>query len=412
MRILLLNQFFWPDSAATSQLLTDVARALANEGHEVHAIAGGCDYAGADSDRRPDVHIHRPPAIGFARGRFARPASYVSFLLTATFTGLVIPRPDIVVSLTTPPLISLLGAMLKSFRGARHFIWEMDVYPDIAIDLKMFSQSSLIARVTRFLSDRARRHADGVIALGECMRTRLLSHGIPAQRISVADNWADGSRIFPIARPAKSHDEPLTVMYSGNLGMAHDVETIYQAMFALRGDTRFQFVFAGAGPRRPEFEKRASGDALTNVEFRAYSTRQSLGESLACGDIGLITQIPVTLGSVVPSKIYGLMAAGRPVLFIGPKESTPAQIIKRFDCGWQIECGNSDALCRLLLDLKADPTAVSDAGQRARAAFDRHFDLAQGVGRICSIIGAPLIEPASAVDLAAIQSDNELEIVR
>ena len=354
-----------------------------------------------------------PRPVGFARGGFARPASYLSFLVTAGITGLFIPKPDIVVTLTTPPLLSLVGAFLKVLRGCSHFIWEMDVYPDIAIDLKLFRRSSVIARVTRALADGARRHADGVIALGECMRTRLLSHGIPAHRISVADNWADGRCIFPTTRPTASSsacDQPLVILYSGNLGKAHDVDTIYGAMLHLRTDSRFQFIFAGGGTHRDELKNRSCADGLKNVKFRPYSSRQNLGESLCDGDIGLITQIPETLGSVVPSKIYGLMAAGRPVLFIGPEESTPAQIIRRFDCGWHIECGNSDALRRLLFDLKANPSAVSEAGQRARAAFERHFDLPQGVGRICSIIGAPLLEPASAVDLAAIQSNNELEI--
>jgi colanic acid biosynthesis glycosyl transferase WcaI len=400
MRILLLNQFFWPDSAATSQLLTDLARALASHGYEVHVIAGDGGYANADSGSRPDVHIHRAPTIPFARGSFGRPASYLSFLMTAAWVGMFIPRPDIVVTLTTPPLLSLVGALIKTLRGCTHFIWEMDVYPDIALDLKIMRKSSLIARVTRALADKARVHADGVIALGECMRERLVSHGIPAQRVSVADNWADGRSIFPTSRstmPAvwSSPDEPLVVLYSGNLGLAHDVDTIYGAMHELSDVPEFRFIFAGSGPRRIELESRCRAIGLTNVEFRAYSSRRQLGESLCDGDIGLVTQIPDTLGSLVPSKIYGLMAAGRPVLFTGPKESTPAHIIRKFHCGWQIDCGDVKGLVRLLFHLKTHPAEVTEAGHRARAAFERDFDLHQGVKRIGSIIGAPLIDVVS-----------------
>jgi glycosyltransferase involved in cell wall biosynthesis len=304
-----------------------------------------------------------------------------------------IPRPDIVVTLTTPPLLSLVGALIKNLRGCRHFIWEMDVYPDIALDLKVMRQASLIARVTRSLADRARLHADGVIALGECMRERLVAHGIPANRVSVADNWADGQSIFPV--PAVPHD-PLTILYSGNLGLAHDTDTIYGAMRELQDDPQFRFIFAGSGPRRVELESRCRAAGFTNVEFRPSSSRGRLGESLCAGDIGLVTQIPVTLGSLVPSKIYGLMAAGRPLLFTGPKESTPARIIRRYQCGWQIDCGDVGGLVRLLLHLRASPAEVSEAGKRARAAFERDFDLAQGVKRIGSIIGAPLIEAAGA----------------
>ena len=417
MRILLLNQFFWPDSAATSQLLTDVARGLSGQGHEVHAIAGNSGYAcpESDSDCRPDVHIHRAPAIRFARGRFGRPASYLSFLLTAAIAGLFIPKPDIVVSLTTPPLLSLIGMLLKILRGSRHYIWEMDVYPDIAIDLRVIRPKSLVARVTGFLADRARCHADGVIALGECMRKRLLTHGIPASQISVADNWADGEEIVPTYRPLMSnnhHDRerPLVFLYSGNFGLAHDLDTIYGAMLHFRDDPRFQFIFAGDGTRRTVLEKRSRLEGLTNIHFRPYSSRQNLGRSLCDGDIGLVTQIPDTLGSLVPSKVYGLMAAGRPILFVGPEASTPAQIIRRFNCGWHIPCGDERKLCELLVRLKDNPTVVKDAGRRARTAFEANFDLLHGVGRICSIIGAPIRAADNQVELAATPSENPLEI--
>ena len=123
MKILLLNQFFWPDSAATSQLLTDLARGLAQQGHTVYAIAADGGYAVTDAGDPPPVQIHRVRALPFARGRLGRVLSYLSFYVGAAARGLTLPRPDLVLTLTTPPLLSLLGTLIHTLRGSRHFIW-------------------------------------------------------------------------------------------------------------------------------------------------------------------------------------------------------------------------------------------------------------------------------------------------
>lgn len=391
MRILLLNQFFWPDAAATSQLLTDVARGLRARGHEVHAISADRGYAIEDSTDRPDVVMHRVKSARFMRGSIGRMASYASFFIGCAWKGLRVPRPDVVVTLTTPPLLSLIGNIIRIFRGSRHFIWEMDMYPDVAVDLGYVVPGGVVDRLVGGVADLSRHHSDGILALGECMRDRLTRRGVPASRISIAENWADSKLIAPAPWPEPT--TPFTVLYSGNFGLAHDVETISEVMGKLRNDEGFRFVFAGSGARREELEKFCQEQAVSNAEFRPYSSKASLGESLGYGHVGLITQQDACLGSVVPSKVYGLLAAGRPVLFVGPKKSTVAQIIGRFQCGWQVECGDSASLLALLEYLKEHRAQVEAAGARARKALLEHYDRPHGVSRICTLIGAfPQIE--------------------
>lgn len=386
MRILLLNQFFWPDTAATSQLLTDLARGLAERGHEIFVIAGDSGYGETDgAEGAPSVTLCRVRSLPFLRGTLGRVLSYASFYLGAALRALTLPRPDLVVTLTTPPLLSLLGNGVKLLRGSRHVIWEMDVYPDVAVDLGHFRKGGPADRIVGALADLSRRHADRIIVLGDCMRARLLARGVPAGKIAVADNWADGAAIVPLPRPA---DGRLTLLYSGNLGLAHDLDTITAAIAALQGDDRFRFLFAGSGGLRAELEAFCAAHRITSVELRGYVPRTSLSESLAVGDIGLVTQRDACLGSVVPSKVYGLLAAGRPVLFIGPAAATPAQIIRRFHCGWHIACGDSVSLIALLRSLADHPEAVAAAGARARETLLAHFDLPLGVDRIADILGA------------------------
>ena len=373
MAIVLLNQFFHPASAATGQFLADLAHELAAE-QPTSVICG----VSAHAETCSPVNVVRVRILK------TRLASYLSFLCAAAWHALRMPRQDIVVTMTTPPLLACVGTLVQRWRGSRHYIWEMDVYPDIAAGLGVLGARSAVMRVLAAIADYSRRRADGIIAVGECMKTRLIAHGIDAGKIHVVENWADGERITPGAFPEGT---ALRVYYSGNLGLAHDVETIRGAMLALRRDAKFEFIFAGGGARRGELERCCREQETGNARFESYCGRGELGDRLAEGHIGLVTQRAETLGSVVPSKTYGIMAAGRPVLFIGPREATPARIIREFRCGWHVECGDVRGVVDLLHFLEGRREEIYEAGGRGRRAFEEHYDRGIGVRRIAGILG-------------------------
>ena len=384
MRILLVNQFFWPDTAPTGQLLSDLTGLIDPSVHKITVLCGGSDYGTVDSTAPPPgVKIARLGNSEFSRDRIGRLLSYVSFFVSAAVQGIREPRPELVVTLTTPPLISLLGTLLQQFRGSRHFMWEMDVYPDVAVSLNVIKAQSLTTRLIGAVADFSRRKADGIIALGDDMKARLMARGIAENKIFVAENWADGCQISP----GPFTEGALTVHYSGTLGLAHEERTISEAMSRLKNDIRFRFVFSGGGARRERLEEFCNKEQIRNVEFRPYTNRSDLSRSLAEGHLGLVTQVPETVGAVVPSKIYGIMAAGRPILFIGPNGATPARLIQRFECGWRIEPGDTLGLVRLLRVLERNRHLLTNAGARARGAFESHYDKPIGVRRILSILG-------------------------
>ena len=395
MKILLLNQFFWPDSSATSQLLTDLARGLAERGHVVTAICserGG--YAVAEESKAPPVRICRVKTFRFMRGTVGRICSYLTFYLGAAFKGLMIPRQDIVLSLTTPPLLPLLGTLIQSVRGSSHYIWEMDVYPDVAVDLGYFKADGIIDSLVGTLADLSRRRAEGILALGECMVDRLRARSNRAgrteqkrgwgEKLWVAHNWADGEAIIPQSPIGES--TKLTLLYSGNIGLAHEFNTILTCIEVLDETSGLQFVFRGSGARHHELAEFKERTASTILKLDSFVSRSSLSDSLANCDVGLVTQQQVCCGSVVPSKVYGLLAAGRPILFIGPSEATPARIIRQFGCGWTINPGSSAALASLLTHLESHREEVVSAGMHARHAFLEHFDMPRGIDRIVSIL--------------------------
>jgi colanic acid biosynthesis glycosyl transferase WcaI len=392
-KIVLINQFFWPDLAATSQLLTDLAWHLAGEGCEVTVICGKSSYSVSEKTSSPPVQIVRVPALAFGRGTVARILSYGSFYIAAIWKLVRVHRPDIVVTMTTPPLLSALGVALGKIRGTRHYIWEMDIYPDVAFDAGVLRQDSWIARMSGALADFTRSKADGIIVLGECMRQRLLEHGIAAGKLHVAENWADGTVFYPMG--GKTSDR-LRIIYSGNLGLAHDVETIAGAMERFAHTDRFEFVFVGGGARARELQERCEARSLTNARFLPFCDREQLNALLSNADIGLVTLKNECAGSLVPSKIYCLLAAGLPLLFVGPRGATPGQMLDRHSCGWQIDCGDVSGLVDLLEHLALHPEHIAKASNGAREVFLMHYHRAAGVQRIARILGFQQGRPAAA----------------
>lgn len=395
MKIVLLNQFFWPDTVATSQMLTEVARSLGEE-HHVTVLCGGQSSLNLPSQSNSglNVNILRIRNCEFGHSWVARVASYLSYLTGVIWHCLLLRKVDCYVTLTTPPILSVIAGGFAVTRRTRHVIWEMDVYPDIATDIGYLNKGGIIERISGTLIDWSRKRASAIVVLGEDMKDRLTSRGIPKSAITVVENWADGTAIRPLPLPPG----PLVIHYSGNLGLAHEIDTITSAVRRLANHPMFRFIFAGGGARRRQLEAHCHDRGITNVEFRPYCTNAELGHSLGEGHLGLVTQIPETLGSIVPSKIYGIMAAGRPILYIGPAGSTPARHIEAYDCGWRIQPGDVDGLTSLLYHLADNRNLLAEAGERGRLAFEQNFDRPIGVARILPIVLGTKLSEAAVLD--------------
>ena len=381
MTILFINQFFSPDEAATAQMLGDV---VAEADCEISIICGGASYAGGAAKPIEGLVIQRVKTPGFGHGRLRKIWSYGGFFLGALAAALRIRRPDVIVTMTTPPLLGLIGLAVQRLRGSRHFIWEMDVYPDIATELGVLREGGWADRVVGFLADWPRRKADGVIALGPCMAARLERRGVDPQRIHICHNWADGTSIKP--KPFMQ-DGRVKVLYSGNFGLAHDFDTVVQALEVLGQDAGFEFVFSGGGPQFKRLKAICEENGYSACRFQGFQPRDAVGELLGGCDVGLVTQKNGTQGAVVPSKMYGLMAAGRAVVYVGPAEATPTYLIAEHEWGWRIANGDADGLVWRLRQLRDQPECYREAGQRARVAFEENYDLRIGVPRLLAVIG-------------------------
>lgn len=397
MRVVLLNQYYAPDTAATAQLLGDLGAGLAAAGHEVTAVC--CSRAYADpSVRYPrretvdGVAVRRTFSTGFGRGNpLGRACDYATFLLGATAALLFRRKPDVVVSLSTPPMVALLGWLLARLRGARSVYWVMDVYPDLAYELGVLRPGSTVSRVFDALTRFTLARSDAVVALGDTMAEHLRARG--ARNVTAIHNWADGDAI----RPLPSVDNPLrkewdwngrfVALYSGNMGLAHEFDTMLDAAERLRDRDDIRFAFVGGGPRRAEFAREVERRGLANVELRPYVSRERLGHSLTAGDAHLVSLRERMPGLLVPSKIYGILAAGRPTLYVGPDRGEIADILREGKCGVRVAVGDGERLAAAVAAYADDRTRAAEDGRRARQAFDRRYTLRHGLRAFETVLG-------------------------
>jgi glycosyltransferase involved in cell wall biosynthesis len=380
-RLLFINQYYWPDHASTAQHLTDLAESLAERGHDVHVLCSrGAYREGAPrppaQEKRNGVEIHRVEATSLGRkNTLTRMTDYLSFYFRAFRLALLLPRFDVVVTLTTPPIIGLVGTILRKFKKSKHVYWSMDLHPDASIALGRMSTRNPVVRLLARLSDSVYRAADKVVVLGPYMADRIAAKGVRSERLAPIPVWSRRDEVYPMPRFGHPLREELglvdkfVAMYSGNLGIAHSFEEFLAAALALRGRDDIVFLYVGDGPRLDEVRRFQAEHALDNIRFMKYFPREHLHASLTLADVHLISMRSEMTGIVVPGKLYGVMASGRPALFVGPAHCESADTVRDSGCGITVRLGDPAGVVDALTRLASDPELVEDLGRRGRQAF-------------------------------------------
>ena len=386
-RVIFLNRFFYPDHSATSRMVSSLAFELASAGWEVHVITSRQLYdrpgAGlAAHEIAQGVHIHRVGTTSFGRSRLpGRAMDYLSFYLTSWRCTKSLARPgDVIVAKTDPPMISLIGMAAAKLRGAKLINWLQDLYPEIAIE---FGVPFLIAPVRWFLfslRDLSLKSATANVVLGELPAKLVLSHGARRDSVTIIHNWSDEDEVVPIAhadnmlRRAWGLSDKFVVGYSGNLGRTHEFQTMLSASERFRNDSRIVFLVIGAGHQNDGLAREVKARGLErSYLFVPYQDREVLKYSLGVPDVHWISLRPRFEGLIVPSKFYGIAAAGRPMISIGSRQGELGRLVEKHQCGFAIEEGDVDSLENAITRLSRDHDLCAKMGQRARSMLDHHF---------------------------------------
>ena len=382
-RIIFVNRVYWPAQAATAQLLTDLAEGLAGRGWKVHVIAAG-DGPGLHHG----VVIHRTGGGEQHGGLVSRTVNYTRFIRRARRQLASLAQPgDVVVPMTDPPLLGAALTGTARARGARVVHWIQDIYPEI-VTAHLGVLAGLFLWPLRRKRDAAWRAADCCVTLGEEMAGTVARRGVPGGRIAVVPNWAPrelmaepGAVAVAAHRAAWGYTDKFIVAYSGNLGRVHEFNAVIGAADRLKNRPEFVFLFIGAGARIEEVRSAARARGLENIRFLPPAPREQLAAALAAADAHLVTLRPEFAGLVYPSKLAGVLAAGRPVLFVGPLGGEIARLLERERCGLAVAPAEGNRLAEIVAQWQASPAARAQQGRQARAAYEKHFTLAAALRR-------------------------------
>lgn len=385
MRILVLNQYFHPDGASSAQLLTELCEDLAAH-HDVWVVTGRPSYnvAGLEPVRgfvarqkMGRVHLLRVWSTSFNRARMiGRIANYVTFLGMSFVGAFLAPRPSVVMTWTDPPPVVTVGALIARIRHVPYVLSCQDIHPESTI-VGGELRNPIVIRSIRWAMRVGFRRAKSVVAIGDDMRGRMLDLGVPASKVTVIRNWSDGRLIHPLDGPnpfrqERGWQDTFVVMHSGNLGMGQDIDALIDAAALLREESGIVFAIVGEGMRKSHWENKVRDFNLDNVEFVPFQPKELIGYSLGAADVHVVAHLRGMEGYQVPSKLYGILATGRPCIAAVAQGSEVATTVERAGCGLVVDPDDAPAIASAILQIRDAPEA--GFGERARAVFEREFD--------------------------------------
>lgn len=389
-RVIFVNRVYWPSQAATAQLLADLAEELAVRGWDVHVVA-----AGLEPEIRHGVTIHRTGPGDAHGGLASRARNYAAFLQGARRVLRTLVEPgDVVVSMTDPPMLAVAVTRLVQDRGARVVHWIQDIYPEI-VSAHTGRWAAMPLAPLQWLRNRAWRDATFCVPVSADMAATVERQVSNPNHVRVVHNWAPRElQLSPdpaaVARLRASWGfaDKFVVAYSGNLGRVHEFSTVLDAAALLIGEPEIVFVFVGQGARMSEVATAAAARQLCNVHFRPPTPRGDLAIALAAADAHLVTLKAGFEHLVSPSKLAGILAAGRPALYVGPLETEIARLLAAGPCGRAIDPGDALGLAAALRDWRNEPALRSTIGRHARQCYDRQFTLSKAADSWAALLRA------------------------
>ena len=392
MRILLLNQCFYPDVVSTAQHLTDLATALASRGHEVTVVASDRGYDDpikrfASREKWNGIDVIRIPTLSLGKStRWRRAFNFGSFLLICGLRLLTLSRFEVVVALTSPPLISFLATLFVKLKGGSFCFWMMDLNPDEAIAAGWLDERSPTTRFLQRLLNYSLRNAARTIVLDRFMKERVVAKGVDPAQIEIIPPWShdDNVSYSAVGREAFREQHGLVdkfvVMYSGNHSPCHPLDTLLAAALALKPQTEIVFCFVGGGSEQAKVREFAVRHALENVKCLPYQPLGQLSSSLSAADLHVVVMGEKFVGIVHPCKVYNIMSVSAPALYIGPTPSHITDIASSQGKFFLTRHGDVDAVKAAIVDAM-QPSARPPASD----SFSKHTLLPQLIGTIESV---------------------------
>ncbi len=398
--ILVLNQYYKPGVEATANLLADLCESLAEE-FDVTVVTGRLQgRADLPSEEMLNgVRVLRTRSTAFDRTKLRfRALNYITYLLDSLVRARSAARPDLVLCMTDPPIVGDLGLLIARRRRVPLLVISEDVFPEIATELGRLTNPLVIAPLRALVGFYLRR-ADTVVAIGERMRERLIAKGAPPERVIVIPNWVDTASITPQPKQNEwSRDAGLdgrfVVMHSGNVGHAQNLDKLIVATTHLRDLDELSVPIIGFGARSRELEQLAKELGADRVGFFEYQPRERLSESLSAADVHYVGLAPGLSGYVVPSRLYGILSAGRPVIVAADEDSETAGLVSEVGCGVVVPADRPDLVAAAIRDAHDGRLDLEAMGAAGREYVVRNADRLLALSRYREVVRG-LLAPRS-----------------
>jgi len=392
MRILFLTMYYKPDNAATGILMAELAEELAQHGHDVRVITSMPHYSTNSiwpeyrgkwfkRERQGAILIHRVWSyVPVHKDRLLpRFFSYLSFTLLSALAGLLMPRPDVIVTPSpSPPLTNGISAyLLGRLRGIPFITNIQDIYPDVAIRMGVMKHKGVIAgykKLERFVY----AHSRAITVISEGFRGNLTAKGVPADKISVIPNFIDAAFVSPHPRrndfsAEQGWDDKFVVLFAGNVGMSQGLDTVLEAAGLLQGTPGLLFAIVGNGASKPSLMAQAEKMGLQNVQFLPYQSYDQVPKLYSSADVGLIPLRRGFSSDSVPSKLFTIMGVARPVIASVDAHSETAEVIEAAKCGVCLEPEDPQALAEAILSVYSSKARSEEMGRRGRQYVEGHY---------------------------------------
>lgn len=378
-----VDQFYYPDSSAIAQLLTELTVGLKERGWRVGVVTSRDEYAKPERPAPVDpeavgVEVRRTPRLAAGSIRRRRLLRQLWFYATATLGILAAPAPPLYVAQTTPPLTPACVALAARLKRRPYALIAQDIYPEILSAHGLLDPSKGVYRLIKLIVDRAYQGAVLVVSLGPYMTRRLLEKGVKGGRIEEISNWGVGDvRPWTGPNPLRQEwglEDKFVVLYSGNMGLGHEFETFLEGAAGAKAELpELAVVFVGGGPRRKGIEAWVSEHGAEGwTLFRPYQPLDRLRESLGMADLSLVTMREGWKGLVVPSKVLGILAMGSPSLYVGP-ESDVSVLLDRFAAGAQVRNGDVRGVRDAILRAARDEGWRRAVGENAARGYNKYL---------------------------------------
>lgn len=397
--IVYINEFFHPDICASAAVLTEQLPRLLRlrDDLRITVITGNRAWDNAETVYAPDgeyegvriVRVKRSPVGRTSLVR--RGLGFLSFGSSVVQAAGRIEPADLVIGTTAPPQGGMLARRVAGRFGCPFIYRVLDLYPDVAATVGRLSGTGLTYRMWRQMDTKTMERAARIVAIGEAVAQRIVeSRSVSVDRVVTLHDGFDPQRVAcPAQNRFKATHNPdgrVVVQFAGNMGLSHPLETIIAAARALADDAGMRFLFVGGGPQRASLE----ADLPPNAALVDYQPADRLGEVLDAADICLISQHQAMFDQALPYRVYAILAAAKPAVFIGDRRSEVASWLLDHDCGIHVDQGNTLGLAAALRGLAGDSDRRATMGRNARALFDQRFHADRTAERWLEIIDAAM----------------------